>query len=379
MPIKVVSIVTRMNLGGVAMLLADLHEKLPSDEFSHTLITGECAQNEIDILAHTKNDANIIKIRRLRRSVNFIADISTFLELRKIIKRISPDIVHTHTSKAGLIGRVAAKSLRNKIKIVHTFHGHHLYGYFPRIVVQTIILVERTLANVTDLLISDSKQVMSDLKLRNIGVTKTWDVIAPGIREMFSTSRFAARKKLELKEEFFVICWVGRFTEIKNPMLALKSYSLISKQVLNPIKIIMVGDGELLGSCRSYAFSNNLDVLFTGWEVNISSYLEASDILLMTSINEGFGLVIAEAGYFSVPTISTDVGGIREFIDEEKNGFIISSSEFDIASKIKELIGSPKILLKVGVEAKKTTSENFTMEIFVEKHRLAYKKLLKVI
>jgi glycosyltransferase involved in cell wall biosynthesis len=120
-------------------------------------------------------------------------------------------------------------------------------------------------------------------------------------------------------------------------------------------------------------------VLFTGWEVNISSYLEASDILLMTSINEGFGLVIAEAGYFSVPTISTDVGGIREFIDDEKNGFIISSSEFDIASKIKELIGSPKILLKVGVEAKKTTSENFTMEIFVEKHRLAYKKLLKVI
>lgn len=353
MPIKVVSIVTRMNLGGVAMLLADLHEKLPSDEFSHTLITGECAQNEIDILAHTQNDANIIKIRRLRRSVNFIADISTFLELRKIIKRISPDIVHTHTSKAGLIGRVAAKSLGNKIKIVHTFHGHHLYGYFPRLVVQTIILVERTLANMTDLLISDSKQVMSDLKLRNIGVTKTWEVIAPGIREMISTSRSAARKKLKLEEELFVICWVGRFTEIKNPILALKSYSLISKQVLNPIKIIMAGDGELLGSCRSYAVSNNLDVLFTGWEVNISSYLEASDILLMTSINEGFGLVIAEAGYFSVPTISTDVGGIREFIDDEKNGFIIDPSEFDIASKIKELIGRPKFLLKVGVEAKK--------------------------
>jgi glycosyltransferase involved in cell wall biosynthesis len=375
MPIKVVSIVTRMNLGGVAMLLAELHEKLPSKEFVHTLITGECAQNEIDILGATPDDPNIIKISKLGRSVNFLADFSTFLELRKTIKEINPNIVHTHTSKAGLLGRIAAKSLRRKIKIVHTFHGHHLYGYFPKIIVRAIILIEKMLAKITDLLISDSKQVMVDLKLFRIGAKQTWEVIAPGIRIMPKTSCSKSREKLKISEDLFVICWVGRFTDIKNPMLALRSYSQVCSQVSNSLQLIMVGDGELLDSCKNFAINNELNVLFTGWETNISDYLEASNILLMTSRNEGFGLVIAEAGYFSVPAVSTDVGGVREFVNQEKNGFIVNSSEFNIASKISILIRDPKLLFEVGEEARKTTISNFTAEIFVEKHRMAYRNL----
>ena len=376
MPIKVVSIVTRMNLGGVAMLLAELHEKLPSKEFAHTLVTGECAKNEIDILDSTPDDPNIVKIKRLGRSVNFIADFLTFLELRKIIKKINPDIVHTHTSKAGLLGRIAAKSLKKKIKIVHTYHGHHLYGYFPKIIVRTIIIIERVLVKITDIFIADSKQVAIDLRLFRIGDKKTWEVIAPGIRMMPTTSRADSRQKLKIREDLFVICWVGRFTDIKNPMLALKSYLLVSHQLSNATQLIMVGDGELLDSCRNFALTNKLNVLFTGWEASISHYLEASNVLLMTSINEGFGMVIAEAGYFSVPTISTDVGGIREFVKVGKNGFIVDSSELNIASKISSLISDPKLLFKVGDEARKTTITNFTAEIFVEKHRVVYRNLL---
>jgi glycosyltransferase involved in cell wall biosynthesis len=376
MSIKVISIVTRMNLGGVAMLLSELHEKLPSEEFEHTLITGECAQNEIDILDAMPGDPNIVKIKKLGRSVNFLADFSTFLDLRKTIKEINPDIVHTHTSKAGLLGRIAAKSLKRKIKIVHTFHGHHLYGYFPKIIVRSIILIEIALAKITDLLISDSKQVMVDLKLFRIGAKKTWEVIAPGIRIMPNTSRSKSRQKLNIGEDLFVICWVGRFTHIKNPMLALRSYSQVSNQVSNPMQLIMVGDGELLDSCKNFAITGNLEVLFTGWETNVSDYLEASNVLLMTSINEGFGLVIAEAGYFSVPAVTTDVGGIREFVNQGKNGFIVDSSEFDIASKIISLFRDPKLLSEVGNEARKTTITNFTAEIFVEKHRMAYRNLI---
>jgi glycosyltransferase involved in cell wall biosynthesis len=138
----------------------------------------------------------------------------------------------------------------------------------------------------------------------------------------------------------------------------------------------MVGDGELLATCKDFAYTNNLRVSFPGWKAEISNYLEASNILLMTSVNEGFGLVIAEAGFFSVPAVSTDVGGIREFIDDGKNGFIVEPTEFHIASKITELIGEPDLLIRAGEEARKTTSKNFTAEIFVEKHRVAYKHLI---
>lgn len=376
MEVKVISIVTRMNLGGVAMLLAELHKRLPSAEFSHILITGECANNETDILANTPSDPNIIRIKNLGRSVNFLSDFSTFRELRKILKKIQPDIVHTHTSKAGVIGRIAAKSLGKNIKIAHTFHGHHLYGYFPRIIVRAIILLERVLANFTDLYVSDSSQVMSDLKTKKIGVTKKWEVIAPGIRSMICTSQVEARHNLNIEENSFVICWIGRFTEIKNPILALKSLLQISKQTSIPVRLIMVGDGELLAGCIDFADRNNLQVLFPGWKPDISNYLEASDVLLMTSVNEGFGLVIAEAGYFSVPAVSTDVGGVREFVNDGKNGFLVDPTEFHIASKIIELIGKPDLLIKSGEEARKTTSKNFTAEIFVKKHRIAYKQLI---
>ena len=376
MEIKVISIVTRMNLGGVAMLLAELHKSLPSAEFSQTLITGECADNETDILANTSSDPNIIRIKNLGRSVNFLSDFSTFRELRKILKKIQPDIVHTHTSKAGVIGRIAARSLGKNTKIVHTFHGHHLYGYFPKIIVQTIILLERRLGNITDLLVSDSNQVMIDLKKRKIGINNKWDVIAPGIRNMIRTSRSEARLNLGIDNNLFIICWIGRFTEIKNPMLALKSLMQISHSSAIPVKLIMVGDGELLATCKDFVYTNNLQVSFPGWKAEISNYLEASDNLLMTSVNEGFGLVIAEAGFFSVPAVSTDVGGVREFIDDGKNGFIVEPTEFHIASKIIELIGEPDLLIRAGEEARKTTSKNFTAEIFVEKHRVAYKHLI---
>ena len=102
MPIKVVSIVSRMNLGGVAVLLSDLHKSLTAPEFSYTLITGVCAENEIDVLDGIAGDLNIIQIKTMGRAPSLLGDILTFLSLRKVIKHLSPDIVHTHTSKAGV-------------------------------------------------------------------------------------------------------------------------------------------------------------------------------------------------------------------------------------------------------------------------------------
>ena len=376
MTIKVVSIVSRMNLGGVAVLLSDLHDSLSEPEFLHYLITGKCTANEIDILEYRTQDSRIIKIEDMGRSLSFFKDFSTLLELRKVLTKINPDIVHTHTSKAGVVGRLATLTLRNRPKIVHTFHGHHLYGYFSKLMVAIMVLIEKFLALRSDLLVADSKQVQLDLQEHGVGKKQNWRVIAPGIRNLAKINKSEARVKFDLKSNDLIISWVGRFTDIKNPLLALRSLNEITPEVRERTKLIMLGDGELLEDCKTYSRHENLDVTFAGWESDIAPYLAASDLLLMSSKNEGFGMVIAEAGFYGVPTVSTDVGGVREFIIDDLNGALVAPNPSDIANKLEYLLENPDVRRSMGQMAEKTTIERFTSEIFTFQHKDAYRKLL---
>ena len=365
-----------MNLGGVAVLLSDLHKSLMAPEFSHTLITGVCAKNEIDVLNGIAEDLNIIQIKTMGRAPNLLGDILTFLNLRKVIKHLSPDIVHTHTSKAGVLGRIAAISLRKNISIVHTYHGHHLYGYFSRFIVNIIVLIERLISLKTDLLVADSTQVMNDLKKVKVGSKNIWKVIPPGIRSFKIMSQGDARREINIEESVFAICWIGRFAEIKNPMLALTSYNQLPSKIRDSSKLIMVGEGTLLPECKEYSEKNNLNVIFPGWESNIGPYLAASNILLITSTNEGFGMVIAEAGFFAVPSLSTDVGGVREFIEDGVNGILTQANPIDIALHITTLSSNMNKVSQLGKMARKTTLEKFTVKTFVSEHKKAYCKLV---
>ena len=366
-----------MNLGGVAVLLSDLHQSLSAPEFSHTLITGVCAENEIDILNGHAEDSSIIQIKTMGRAPSVLGDISTFFTLRKALKQISPDIVHTHTSKAGVLGRIAAISLRKNISIVHTYHGHHLYGYFSKFIVNVIVLIERLISLKTNLLIADSTQVMVDLKKVKVGSKNIWRVIPPGIRSLNIMSREDARSEINIEENVFIICWIGRFAEIKNPLLALTSYNQLPSKVRNISSMIMIGEGKLMPECKEYSEKNNLNVVFPGWESNIGPYLAAANVLLITSKNEGFGMVIAEAGFFGVPSLSTDVGGVREFIEDGINGILVQATPFDIASNIMTLSSDLKKVTQLGVMARKTTLEKFTVETFVGGHKKVYRELIE--
>jgi glycosyltransferase involved in cell wall biosynthesis len=341
------------------------------------LITGICADNEIDILDGRPEDSNIIQIKTMGRAPTLFGDISTFFTLRKTLKQISPDIVHTHTSKAGVLGRIAAISLRKNILIVHTYHGHHLYGYFSKFIVSVIVQIERLLALKTTLIITDSKQVMFDLKKVKIGSRNIWRVIPPGIRLIKSMPFRDARKEINVRENVFIICWIGRFAEIKNPMLALISYNQLPSEVRSTMQMIMLGEGTLIQECKEYSGKNELNVIFPGWDSNIEPYLAAANILLITSKNEGFGMVIAEAGFFAVPSVATDVGGVREFVEDGVNGILTRESPKEIASKIMTLYSDLKEVTKLGAMARKTTLEKFTVETFVNGHKKAYRELIK--
>ena len=365
-----------MNLGGVANLLIELHRGLEGSGISHTLVTGICASNEIDILENLIPDKNIVKIQTMGRALNPVADIRTFIGLRKIMKDLKPDVVHTHTSKAGFLGRLAACSIRLPIKVVHTYHGHHFYGYFSRFFIIVICLIEKMLASVTDLFVADSKQVKLDLIDLGIGKDRPWVIIPPGIVPGTLLPKSLVREHLQISADTFVVCWIGRFTHIKNPMLALETFKHFVGNGNSQSLMIMVGDGELLKPCKNFAAVNNLQVKFIGWSTDLSYYLSSSDVLLLTSKNEGFGMVIAEAGYFGLPAVSTDVGGVREFISDGKNGLLSESNIVDLSRSLKILYYDKEMVTRLGKNAKKTTMENFLISNFVEMHESIYKNLV---
>jgi glycosyltransferase involved in cell wall biosynthesis len=328
------------------------------------------------MLAGKYSDPNIVQIKSMGRKPSLFADFSTFLKIRKIIKNLVPQIVHTHTSKAGVLGRLAAISLRRKIKIVHSYHGHHLYGYFPKTIVKVIVLTEKCLAFLTHLLIADSEQVMIDLQKAKIGSKDKWQVIPPGIRKSESITKETARLKIGTEKDLFLITWIGRFTEIKDPFLALEALKQLQKLDNSKFSMIMIGDGELLDTCKEFSEKNQLGVIFPGWQSNVTSYLAAADILLVTSKNEGFGMVIAEAGLQNVPAVSTNVGGVAEFIKDQRTGILIPNDATVIARTILGLAKSGEQLVILGLMARKTALEKFIIEIFVNNHKIAYKNLL---
>jgi len=374
--VKIVTVVSRMNVGGVASLLIGYMENLDKNKFEHVLITGNCEDNETDLLKQTNYKGKVIYLRNLKRLVWVFKDLITFIEMRKILKSLSPDIVHTHTAKAGLIGRLAALSLRSKPLIIHTYHGHLLYGYFSTFVSLFIVTIEKILAWETNLLIADSKQVKIDLLNKRVGKEKNWRVVSPGIRKLPNVEFEVARKELGISKDANLICWIGRFTNIKNPMLAAQSFSTLKSKTNRKFTMIMVGDGELFTSVQEYISNNKLDIKLVGWKTNVSNFLAASDILLLTSKNEGFGMVIAEAGWYGKPTISTKVGGVTEFITNGETGVLVDSNEDDISDAILLLFEDRSLMNKIGENAKKQTNSLFTSEIFTKKHEEIYLKIL---
>ena len=253
MTIRVVSIISRMNVGGPAVLISELLTNLPPVEFKHTLITGHCEANEIDFLENHHLESEVIYLDKVQRSLLPIKDLRSFFELYVLLKKLNPDVVHTHTSKAGVLGRLAAKLAVPGALIIHTYHGHLLYGYFSPLITKMIIFLERMLSQISNVLIAVTQQVRDDLLNAGIGSANKWIVIRPGLSIPSTLPKAIFRKKFDIPDSTFVIAWIGRFTDIKDPMLALRTIEKLPTAIRSNVQLIMAGDGELLTKCRQYA------------------------------------------------------------------------------------------------------------------------------
>ena len=179
--IKVLRLIARMNIGGPAVQVTGLMQQLDSKIFNQILVTGYVAENEADYLLENKIDIPVIRIDGLGRSINFLADIKAFFQLAKLIRKFRPDIIHTHTAKAGVLGRTAWIFLGYKPKLVHTFHGHLLHGYFGKFKTTLVVIIERTLGSITNQFFAVGKIVEEDLINAGIGSRNKFKVMPPGL------------------------------------------------------------------------------------------------------------------------------------------------------------------------------------------------------
>jgi glycosyltransferase involved in cell wall biosynthesis len=364
-----------MNVGGVSVVIAGLMENIDSDQFSIVTVTGDCEDNEIELPGVDNLPGEIIRVKSLKRSLGVLSDFKSIIDVWKIITRVKPQIVHTHTSKAGVVGRIASLIASRDIVLVHTYHGHLLYGYYSKLISSFIVIVERLLARHTSKLIADSSQVKKDLMNIKIGHEDKWLVISPGIRNTPVLEKNKCRSILKYHNKEKIICWIGRFTDIKNPFLALDSFEIISHGMAD-CRLVMVGGGHLLESVRIRALKDDLKVEFTGWLPDPSIYLCSADLLLLTSKNEGFGLVLAEAGWYGIPSLSTNVGGVNEFIIDNDSGFLVNEDKYNIADKAISVLSNTEFLAEVGKRASILTKKRFTALAFTKNHEALYQTLI---
>jgi glycosyltransferase involved in cell wall biosynthesis len=291
----------------------------------------------------------------------------------KALRKIKPDIVHTHTAKAGVIGRLTALIAVPSAKRVHTFHGHLLHGYFSPTKTKIVIWIEKSLARITSLILTVGNKVRTDLLNVGIGKADSMKVTFPGLSVSTRNSRKQTREDLGISEDETVLIFVGRLTNIKRPDRLINAYRDSLTAQTNST-LLVVGDGELKEQTEKAAAG--LNVKFLGWRTDVYELMAASDIAILTSDNEGMPITLIEAAHLGIPAISTDVGSVSDVVLHAQTGYLTSLDESVIAERIKQLVISPSLRAKFGDAAKIHAGKNFSVDSMVNFHKGVYQDLV---
>ena len=305
--VKVLRLIARMNVGGPAIQITGLMRNLPVETFEQKLVTGFCEENEIDYLEVNELNVARTKVEGFGRSVNFFSDLKVLLAIRREIKAFNPDIIHTHTAKAGFLGRIASLLTFKRQIRVHTFHGHLLHGYFGEFKTSLVILAERFLARFTDNLVAVGSQVRDELLAVKIGSLDKYEVIGPGLEVRKLPELVSSLKSFGLLEDKFIVTWIGKAVPVKAPHRILEIATECELRGLR-VQFVIVGEGPLLSDLKSLAKEKNLPITFLGWQSDIEKILSFSDLVILTSENEGTPVALIQAQMAGVPVLTTDVG-----------------------------------------------------------------------
>jgi glycosyltransferase involved in cell wall biosynthesis len=374
-PIRVMRIIARMNVGGPAVQVSGLMRGFNPSEFDHRLYTGFCAADEADYLDTVAHDVTAIHIAGFGRRVSLGGDIKAFLSLVKEIRSFKPHVIHTHTAKAGFLGRIASIiSLHPSIRI-HTFHGHLLNGYFGQFKRSLVVLAEKLLAIFTDELLAVGEKVRQDLLDAGVGNLEKFGIMPPGLALGKLPPKKESQESFRIYSSKLQFAFIGRVTRIKRPDRFLDVVSEVKTRAIK-VEFFMAGDGDLLDACRERVTREDLPVKILGWQSNIEKVLSAADVVILTSDNEGTPLSLIQAGMAGLPVVTTNVGSVPEIVLDGITGILTGLDVHKIANAIEELVNNNELRDQLGSAAQEFTTDNFGIQRLVSDHENLYKKLL---
>ncbi|MDG2039472.1 MAG: glycosyltransferase [Ilumatobacter sp.] len=372
--IRILRILARMNVGGPAWQASVLTRGLSDGPFTTRLICGCVGDDEADFIELRDPDLPVRRIGSLGRSVRLGGDLRALLAVCREIREFRPHIVHTHTAKAGVLGRIAAILCRVPIR-VHTFHGHVLSGYFSPAVTQAVRIVEAALARRSTALVAVGESVRDDLIGGGIGRARQYTVISPGVSLNRGPGRMEARAVLDLPPDAPVVLFVGRLTRIKRIDRLIESIGPVLRRLPDAV-LVVAGEGDQLGRARQQAQALGSSVRFLGWRTDLSNLYAAADVIVLTSDNEGMPVSLIEASAAGLPSVTTDVGSTREVVVDGVTGHVVRPDARLVADALLEILTDDDRRLAMGRAARHHAHRTFGVDRLIEDHKYLYRRLL---
>jgi glycosyltransferase involved in cell wall biosynthesis len=386
LPIRVLRAIARLNMGGPALHVSYLSAGLRDRGYETTLVAGTVSRGE-QSMAYVAEElgVHVVTIPHLHREISPLRDLLATARLARMMRAERPTILHTHTAKAGAVGRVAAL-LAGRARppiIVHTFHGHVLRGYFGRFWTSVFRQLERMLARITDALVAVSPEVRDELVALGVAPASKFRVIRLGIAldtriPPDDAARAETRRVMGIPDDRFVVGWIGRMTAVKRTDVVLQSFRALRENGIDAL-LCMVGDGPDRKGVEELA--DELEIvrhcLFTGYQEDVAPFFAAFDVFVLPSGNEGTPVTAIEALAAGCPVVATRVGGVPDVVTDGEDGFLVAPAAVDeLAARLAELARDPMLRARMGASGRDRMRERYSVDRLIDDTDRLYRELL---
>jgi glycosyltransferase involved in cell wall biosynthesis len=381
--IKIAQVITRMDWGGSPDIVRLMCAQLDPQRYDNRLITGPSLHLSLEtnkFLDRYRDQTQIVF--SLKRDILPLDDLRALIELYRIFRREKFDIVHTHTAKAGVLGRLAAR-LAGIPHIIHTPHGHNFYGYFGPLGSKLVILIEKWLSLFTDKIMTLTELERKDYVTFRVCRPEKITVINSGIElEKFRNIQIdqtQKRAEFSIGPEEIVIGMMGRLEPVKGPEFLIEAAKAVIERIPK-IKFLIVGEGSLRERLeeRCYQLRIHDRVIFTSWREDIPEILSILDVVVLPSLNEAVGRILIEAGALGKPVVATYVGGIPEIVKDKETGILVSpKSVTDLAQALIALARDENRRNQMGQAARRWIDDKFSSTRMIAQIARLYEELLK--
>ena len=379
--LRIVHVIARLNVGGAAHHVLHLAHEQARRGNDIVVVAGSLARGEesMDDLADELG-VQVLPLPALQRELSPRADTAAIARLRAIVRHRSPDVVHTHTAKAGTTGRVAAllAGRSRPHALVHTYHGHVLSGYFSRRRERAFRLVERALARPTSALIAVSEEVRDDLVAFGIAPKERFEVVPYGFEPAPPSdgARTRLRAELGLAPETFAIGWAGRLTAVKRPLDLVRTLAAVRAAGADAA-LVLVGDGEERAATEELAESLGVRdrMHLVGFRRDVQDWYAAFDAVLLTSLNEGTPMVAIEALAAERPVVATNAGGTRTVVQDGLSGYVVAIGDTEaLAGRLAALARDPALREQLGSAGSAHVRERFGIDRMTNEIETIYRR-----